>query len=394
MVKFPKLTFLAKQELSDFDRIIHSISDALRSMFGGGSTNQNRNGSGNDSNHGGALRWIALVGCVLWLGSGVYTVQAAEQGVVTRFGKFQALTGPGLQWHLPAPIEKVILVNREKIRSISIGENDEESLMVTEDQNIIKVKLAVQYTIHNAPDLLFNNQSVAFDGSADIVKAASEAAIREIVGRNELNFVLNEGRSAVAAEVKKVIQTTLDSYKLGVSIASVNIQNVQPPERVQAAFDDTVKAGQDKEKSRNQGLAYKNDITPKANGLAARLVAEAEGYRDSVVTKAQGDASRFEAIVSEYAAAPKAMRDRLYLDTMQEVMSNSTKVLVDQKSGGNLLYLPFDKLLDTIHSDKTQAAQANVELGSPKLMDKKTESETAVTKSASEIRPTRPSSRP
>ncbi|MBY0346279.1 MAG: FtsH protease activity modulator HflK [Neisseriaceae bacterium] len=387
MVKFPKLTFLAKQELSDFDRIIQSISDALRSMFGGGSTNQNRNGSGNDSNHGGALRWIALVGGVLWLGSGVYTVQAAEQGVVTRFGKFQALTGPGLQWHLPAPIEKVILVNREKIRSISIGENDEESLMVTEDQNIIKVKLAVQYTIHNAPDLLFNNQSVAFDGSADIVKAASEAAIREIVGRNELNFVLNEGRSAVAAEVKKVIQTTLDSYKLGVSIASVNIQNVQPPERVQAAFDDTVKAGQDKEKSRNQGLAYKNDITPKANGLAARLVAEAEGYRDSVVTKAQGDASRFEAIVSEYAAAPKAMRDRLYLDTMQEVMSNSTKVLVDQKAGGNLLYLPFDKLLEAVQSDKAAPTQGS---SAPKEVTEKAETEAPAPKASSDPRPARP----
>lgn len=393
MIKFPRFSLLPKQELSDFDRIIQSISDALRSMFGGGS-NQPKNGSGSGSNPSGALRWVALAGGALWLASGVYTVQAGEQGVVTRLGYFKGLTGPGLQWHLPAPIEKVTLVNREKIRSISIGESDEESLMVTEDQNIIKVKLAVQYTINSAPDLLFNNQSAAFDGSSDIVKAASEAAIREIVGRNQLNFVLNEGRSAVAAEVKKVIQTTLDSYKLGVSIASVNIQNVQPPERVQAAFDDTVKAGQDKEKSRNQGLAYKNDITPKANGLAARLVAEAEGYRDSVVTKAQGDASRFEALVSEYAAAPKAMRDRLYLDTMQEVMSNSTKVLVDQKAGGNLLYLPFDKLLDAVQSDKAAPTQGSSAPIAPKVVTEKTETEAPAPKGSSDPRPVRPASRP
>jgi membrane protease subunit HflK len=181
---------------------------------------------------------------------------------------------------------------------------------------------------------------------------------------------------------------------LGVSIASVNIQNVQPPERVQAAFDDTVKAGQDKEKSRNQGLAYKNDITPKANGLAARLVAEAEGYRDSVVTKAQGDASRFEALVSEYAAAPKAMRDRLYLDTMQEVMSNSTKVLVDQKAGGNLLYLPFDKLLEAVQSDKAAPTQGSSAPIAPKVVTEKTETEAPAPKGSSDPRPVRPASRP
>lgn len=390
MIKFLRFPILAKQNLSDFDRIIQSISDAVRSVFGGGG-NQPKDGSGGGPNPSSLLRWVAWAGGILWLASGVYTVQAGEQGVVTRLGQFKSLTGPGLQWHLPAPIEKVTLVNREKIRSISIGETDEEALMVTEDQNIIKVKLAVQYTINSAPNLLFNNQSRSSDGSSDIVKAASEAAIREIVGRSQLNFVLNEGRSAVAAEVRKVIQMTLDSYELGVSIASVNIQNVQPPERVQAAFDDTVKAGQDKEKSRNQGLAYRNDITPKADGLAARLVAEAEAYRDSVVMKAQGDTSRFEAIVSEYAAAPKAMRDRLYLDTMQEVMSNSTKVLVDQKAGGNLLYLPFDKLLGTVQSDKIPLTQSNSALIESKTVTQKTETEA---RNFAENRPARPGSRP
>ncbi|TCW30294.1 FtsH protease activity modulator HflK [Gulbenkiania mobilis] len=287
----------------------------------------------------------------LWLASGLYVVDAREQGVVLRMGSFNHTTDAGLQWHLPYPFETVEIVNLTEVRSVEIGYRSaaknrvpEESLMLTEDQNIIDVQLSVQYDIKDAKAFLFLNAVSDADGK-DIVKQAAETAIREVVGKNNVDFVLNEGRAQVAAESRRLIQNILDRYGAGIRISKVNINNVQPPEQVLAAFDDAVKAGQDKDKLRNEGVAYANEVVPRARGLAARLVAEAEGYRQQVVSRAEGDAARFSQVLSEYNKAPKVMRDRLYYDMMQQVLNNSTKVVVDQKAGNNLLYLPLDKLI-------------------------------------------------
>jgi membrane protease subunit HflK len=299
---------------------------------------------------GGAIGIVGVL-AALWLGSGFYVVDAKEQGVVLRMGSFSRITDPGLQWHAPYPFEKVEIVNLTELRSVEVGYRSnaknkvaEESLMLTADQNIIDVQLSVQYDVKDPKAFLFNNAS-ADRNANDIVKQATETAIREVVGRNKVDFVLNEGRAQIAADAQKVIQDILDRYGLGVRIAKVNINAVQPPEQVLAAFDDAVKAGQDKDKLRNEGLAYANDVVPKAKGMAARLEQEAEAYQQKVVAQAEGDASRFKQVLSEYNKAPKVMRDRLYLDMMQQVMSATSKVVVDQKGGNSLLYLPLDKLM-------------------------------------------------
>ena len=213
--------------------------------------------------------------------------------------------------------------------------------MLTDDENIIDIQFAVQYMLKDPQDYLFNNRS-----PDDSVLQAAETAIREIVGKSTMDFVLYEGRAQVTARAQKLMQEILDRYKTGISISKVTMQNAQPPEQVQAAFDDAVKAGQDRERQKNEGQAYANDVIPKARGTAARLKQEAEGYKQRVIERAEGDASRFRQIVAEYNKAPEVTRDRLYLDAMQEIMTNTSKVLVDQKGGGNnLLYLPLDKLM-------------------------------------------------
>jgi modulator of FtsH protease HflK len=228
--------------------------------------------------------------------------------------------------------------------------------MLTDDENIIDIQFAVQYTLKSPEDFLFNNRS-----PEDSVLGAAETAIREIVGKNKMDFVLYEGREAVAAAASKLMQEILDRYKSGISISKVTMQNAQPPEQVQAAFDDAVKAGQDKERQKNEGQAYANDVIPKSRGNASRLLQESDGYKQRVIANAQGDASRFNQVVAEYGKAPKVMRDRMYLDTMQQMLSNSSKVLVDQKGGNNLLYLPLDKLIQS-----TGANQGAVpEIGAP-----------------------------
>jgi len=343
----------------DLDEIFRKLNQRLSRLLGNrGPDEEPPVGNGNGSGSGESPRGMrfgaagvlaALAG--LWLLSGFYIVDAREQGVVLRMGSFNRTTDSGLQWRAPYPFETVEIVNLTEVRSIEVGYRgsaknriNEESLMLTEDQNIIDVQLSVQYDVKDARDFLFNNLATEAD-ARDVVKQATETAIREVVGRNKVDFVLNEGRAQIAADTQRIIQAILDRYKLGVRVAKVNINGVQPPEPVLAAFDDAVKAGQDKEKLRNDGVAYANDVVPKAKGMAARLLEEAEGYRQNVVATAEGDAARFNSVLSEYAKAPKVMRDRLYFDMMQQVMSNTTKVLVDQKGGNNLLYLPLDKLM-------------------------------------------------
>jgi membrane protease subunit HflK len=295
---------------------------------------------------GGAGLLLGLV-FLVWMASGFYIVNEGQRGIVLRFGKFVATTMPGPRWHLPYPIESAEVVNVAGVRSVEVGYRNnvkskvlKESLMLTDDENIIDVQFAVQYILKSPTDYLFHNRA-----PDEAVLQAAETAIREIVGKNSMDFVIFEGRAEVAARAHKLMQEILDRYGTGINISKVTMQNAQPPEQVQAAFDDAVKAGQDRERQKNEGQAYANDVVPKAKGMAARLAQEAEGYRQRVVAQAEGDASRFRQIVAEYNKAPQVTRERLYIEAMQQIMSNTSKVLVDQKGGNNLIYLPLDKIM-------------------------------------------------
>lgn len=294
---------------------------------------------------GGAIILLAL-GAGIWLASGFYIVSEGQNGVVLRLGRYSEITTPGLRWHMPYPIESRQIVNVSQVRSVEVGYRNnvkskvlKESLMLTDDENIVDVQFAVQYVLKSPKDYLFENRS-----PDEAVLQAAETAIREVVGRSTMDYVVQQGRDDVRDRVHKLMQIILDRYKTGIHIQKVNMQNAQPPEKVQAAFDDAVKAGQDRERQKNEGQAYANDVLPKAKGVAARLAAESEGYRARVVQEATGDAERFSQIVTEYKKAPQVTRDRLYLDAMQHVLTNTTKIVVE-KGGNNLLYLPLDKIM-------------------------------------------------
>jgi membrane protease subunit HflK len=356
----------------DLDEILRQFSQRLKQFFGGRQEPRSGGGQPGGPTQGMVAGGIGLalgVVAVLWVASGFYVVDAREQGVVLRFGKFVETTDPGLRWRLPWPIEQHEIVNLSEVRSVEVGFRGDaksrvanEALMLTEDQNIIDVQLEVQYDVKDAKAFVFNNARLPDDRDAKtIVKQAAETSIREVVGRTKVDFVLNEGRGQIAAEVTRLIQTLLDNYETGIRVSRVNINDVQAPEAVQAAFADAVKAGQDKVKLTNEGLAYANDVIPKARGTAARLLQEAEGYKQSVIAHAEGDVARFKQVATEYAKAPQVTRDRMYLDTMQAIMQNSTKILVDQKGGNSLLYLPLDKLIQASAqgAPATDAAVAN-----------------------------------
>jgi membrane protease subunit HflK len=290
---------------------------------------------------------IAVVALFLWLVSGFFIVQEGQTGVVLTFGKFSHMTPAGFNWRWPYPIQSHEIVNVSQVRTVEVGyrssvrnKQAKESLMLTDDENIIDIQFAVQYKLKNAADWVFSNRD-----SEEMVKQVAETSIREIVGKSKMDFVLYEGREKVAFETAQLMQQIVDRYKAGVQITNVTMQGVQPPEQVQAAFDDAVRAGQDRERQKNEGQAYANDVIPKARGAAARLLQEAEAYRSRVTANATGDASRFKQVLVEYQKAPAVTRDRMYLDTMQQIFSNTTKVMIDTKSGSNLLYLPLDKLI-------------------------------------------------
>ncbi len=297
------------------------------------------------------LLWVLLAGLlVVWLLSGLYIVDTGRIGVILRFGKFQETTAPGPHWHLPYPIETQAPgspLNVAQVRTVELGYRSNlkskvlhESLMLTDDENIIDNQFAIQYTIKDPQAFLFNNRD-----PDEAVMQVAETAIREVVGRSKMDFVLYEGRSQIADESARLMQQILDRYQTGIAISKVNMQNAQPPEQVQAAFDDAVKAGQDRERLNNEGQAYANDVIPRAKGMASRLMEESKAYAQRVVVRAEGDASRFKQVLVEYVKAPEVTRQRLYQDMMQQVLNNTTKVVTDQKSGNSLLYLPLDKLI-------------------------------------------------
>ncbi|NKB64681.1 MAG: FtsH protease activity modulator HflK [Gammaproteobacteria bacterium] len=342
----------------DLDQIFRDAKDRVDSIFGGrkGGGGRRGSGSGGSSLGGGAIGLILLVGIGMWLFSGVYTVDQGEQAIELRFGKYKETNEAGLNWHIPAPFESVEMVNVENVNTVEVGYRKNgrniqsvprEALMLTEDENIIDIQFAVQYDIKNPTDLLFNvSEYNSRDIANTVVRQATESAVREIVGRNTMDFAITDGRAQLAIETKILVQEILDRYETGINIRSVEMQNAQPPMQVKDAFDDVVRAREDEERLKNLAEAYANDIIPKARGFASRAVQEAEGYQAAVVARAAGESSRFMQILEEYQKAPDITRERLYLETMEQVMSNSSKMFIDQKDGGNnVMYLPLDQLL-------------------------------------------------
>lgn len=359
---FKKLGIFSKQDgPPDLDEVLKDLGRKIDNIFkrkprivvdnnGGGSNN-----GGNKQNINGGdipLLPILLIVFLIWLLTGFYIVDQGSRGVVLRFGEHIDVTQPGPRWHLPYPIETVEIVNQEQVRTIEVGyrsSNDlaansqdlRESLMLTGDENIVDLQFAVQYNLKSVEDFIFNNRSAEAS-----VRAGAETAIREVVGKSEMDFVLYEGREEVAIRTKELIQQILDRYSTGINVTSVTMQNAQPPEQVQAAFDDAVKAKQDLERQKNEGQAYANDVVPKAKGTAARLIAEAGAYKVSIENEALGNSSRFEQILKEYERAPEVTKNRLFLEAQEEILSNVTKVIIDQQSGSNsLLYLPLDQIM-------------------------------------------------
>lgn len=343
----------------DLDELWRDFNRRLNGLLGrkdnGGGGQGNGFGSrppGKGSNVGVGVIVAAVVG--IWLASGFFMVQEGQTAVILQFGKFKYTTGPGINWRAPWPIQSAEVVNLSAVRSVEVGRatsikdsNLKDSSMLTQDENIIDVRFTVQYAIQDASEFLFYNKTDR-GGDEELVTQAAETSVREIVGRNKMDAVLYENREQIAQGLAKSIQSILTAYKTGIRVISVNVQSVQPPEQVQAAFDDVNKASQDRERAISEGQAYANDILPRARGTAARLKEESEAYRARVVAQAEGDAARFRSVQTEYAKAPQVTRDRIYLETMQQIYSNANKILVDAKAGNNLLYLPLDKLMSQL----------------------------------------------
>jgi membrane protease subunit HflK len=340
----------------DLDELWRDFNRRLGSLFGrrggprGNGSGDPDGGSNFQPNLKSAGVGAALIGGVvvlIWLGSGVFIVQEGQQAVITSFGRYSHTVDAGFQWRFPYPFQAHETVNVTQLRSKEIGRNSvsqatglRDSSMLTQDENIVDIRFTVQYRIKNAREFLFENRD-----PEDAVTLAAESAVREIVGRSKIDSVLYEQRDAISSDLARSVQSQLDRLKTGIVVVNVNVQSVQPPEQVQAAFEDTLKAGQDGDRLKKEALAYASAEIPKAQGTASRLRQEAEGYRARVVDQADGDAARFSRQLAEYQKAPQVTRDRLYIDTMQQVYSNVTKVMIDARSNASLLSLPLDKLL-------------------------------------------------
>jgi membrane protease subunit HflK len=352
----------------DLEELWRDFNRRLNGLFGkkGSGSRGGGGGFGNlgASPRGAGIGFAALLGVLglIWVGSGFYIVPEGQVGVVTTFGRYSETSAPGFRWRMPWPVQSNELVDILSLRKVEVGtrgrpERLKEALMLSDDENIVDIQFEVQFRIKDegARDYLFNSKNP----TAAVIQAA-ESAMREVVGRKTMDSVLYESRQQIADEVRSRMQEMLDRYGTGILVSAVAIQNAQPPEQVQAAFDDAVKAGQDRERQINEGQAYANDVVPKARGAASRLMQEAEGYRTRIVQTAEGDASRFRQILTEYQKAPAVTRDRMYLDTMQQVFANTTKVLVDSRTGNQLLYLPFDKLMQQVTQDAMAPRAATV----------------------------------
>ena len=349
----------------DLDELWRDFNKKLTGLFGGNKNGRGRNnplgdgGGGGDGSGGGfqpdmksagiGAGLIAGVAVLIWLGTGFFIVQEGQQAVITQFGKYNATVGAGFNWRLPYPIQRHELVVVTQIRSVEVGRDTvikatglRDSAMLTEDENIVEIKFAVQYRLNDARAFLFESK----DPTNAIVQAA-ETAVREVVGKMKMDSALAEERDQIAPRIRTLMQTILDRYKVGVEVVGINLQQsgVRPPEQVQAAFDDVLKAGQERERSKNEAQAYANDVIPRAVGSASRLKEESDAYKARIVAQAEGDSQRFKSVLTEYQKAPQVTRDRLYIDAMQQVYGNVTKVMIESRQGSNLLYLPLDKVM-------------------------------------------------
>ena len=347
----------------DLDELWRDFNRKLTGLFGGSKGGAKRAGFGGGGNNGGGAGGfqpdmksagigaglIAAVAVLIWLGTGFFIVQEGQQAVITQFGKYRSTVGAGFNWRLPYPIQRHEIVVVTQIRSVDIGRDVvikatglRDSAMLTEDENIVEIKFAVQYRLNDARAYLFESKD-----PANAVVQAAETAVREVVGKMKMDLALAEERDQIAPRVRALMQTILDRYKVGVEVVGINLQQsgVRPPEQVQAAFDDVLKAGQERERAKNEAQAYANDVIPRAVGSASRLKEESDAYKARIVAQADGDAQRFRSVLTEYQKAPQVTRDRMYLDAMQQVYSSVTKVLVESRQGSNLLYLPLDKIM-------------------------------------------------
>ena len=376
----------------DLDELWRDFNRKLSGLFGGkGGKGGPRRPSGGGSDErppfqpdmksaGIGAGLIGGVALLIWLGSGFFIVQEGQRAVVTTFGKYSQTSDAGFQWRFPYPVQAHELVSVTQLQSVEVGRNSvvqgiglRDSSMLTQDENIVDIRFTVQYRRTDARAYLFENRN-----PDEAVVQAAESAVREIVGRSRVDQVLYEQRDAIAADLVKSIQAQVDRLKAGVVISNVNLQNVQVPDPVQAAFNDAFKAGADRDRFKNEGQAYASDVIPKARGAASRLLEEAEGYRSRVMAQAEGDAQRFRSVLAEYQKAPVVTRDRMYIDTMQQIYSNVTKVMIDSRAGSNLLYLPLDRLL--------QQGAVPAPTGAPLLVPTPASPEPAAVPSASDIR--------
>ncbi len=323
----------------DLDEVVRKLQNKFGGLFGG----RGGNGSGGGTSGGGVgaagIGLVLVLALVVWALSGFYIVEEGKRAVVLRFGDYQATTGPGLHWY-PRFIDKMERVDVDAIRSIELGYRTDEALMLTQDENIIDIKFAVQYRVGDPKDYLFNVRD-----PDETLRQSLESAVREVVGKSKMDFIITGGRSEIVVRAQKLLQDILDAYGAGLIVTTLNMQDAQAPEQVQDAFADAVKAREDEVRLKNEAEAYANDILPRARGAAARIIEEANAYREQVIAEAEGETSRFMDVLGEYAKAPSVTRKRLYLDAMESVLSRSSKVMVDTQGSNNLMYLPLDKLM-------------------------------------------------
>ncbi len=340
----------------DLDEVVKKMQERLGGLFGGKGGDGDSGGPASIGPSGGNIKGIAaIVAVVLVIVLAVksfYTVDPAERGVILRFGAYKEVTQPGPHFLIPF-VDQVVKVNVDQISSFR-----HKAQMLTSDENIVDIELTVQSRIQDAADYLFQDQN-----PEKTMRDATETAVRETIGKSKLDFILTEGRSSIAAQIKSRAQELINSYRSGLEVTSVNMQPAKPPEQVKSAFDDAIKAREDKARLENQAEAYANEVIPKARGGAARQVEDAKAYRDRVIAEAEGQTSRFLAVLAEYEKAPQVTRERLYLETVERMLENTNKVLLDVKEGNSLMYLPLDKLM------QPQGSRAEIGLPAEQLTD-------------------------
>jgi membrane protease subunit HflK len=319
----------------DLDEVFRNLQKKFGSLFGGKGGSSRGSEMGAPGGKFGILLVLAIL-LLFWIATGFYKVEEAERGVVLRFGEHVYTVQRGLHWHLPMPIEQVEKVDITKVYTIPIN-----STMLTQDENIVEIQGTVQYQIDNAEKYLFNVKNPEIS-----LSQITESALRESIGRSKMGYVITEGRGEISIQVKEIIQDIVNNYQTGLTIFKVNIQSAKPPEAVKDAFDDVTQAREDEERFKNEAEAYRNEVLPKARGASARMREEADAYKNEVIARAEGEAERFKKLLIEYKKSPTITRERLYIEMMESVLNNSSKVLVDVEGGNNLLYLPLDKLMD------------------------------------------------